>query len=208
MLKRFLPQDDNFFKLFREAINQLVQITIKHQALVNNLSQTSTYLQEMQLIEQAGDKTISATFNLLHKTFITPFDRYDIHRLVSRLESLVDDILRSAQTIQVYELSSLPQEVVTIVDSSVQCASMMKTAIEQLKSLKNTADILKCCETVSDAEDMAQELILTAIGRLFKDENDIKQLLKMRELLEGLKDIMEGFQELANVIRTIVLEYA
>lgn len=208
MLKRFLPQDGNFFKLFREAVNQLVAITAKHQELVNNLAQTNSYLQEMQLIERAGDKTISATFNLLHKTFITPFDRHDIHNLASRLDSLVDEVMRNALTIQVYELQSLPAEVAIIVNSSCRCANMMKTAVEQLESLKNTAEILKCCDAVGDAEDTAQELILTSIGRLFKDEHDLKQLLKTQELLEGLKNIMGGFQELANTIRTIVLEYA
>lgn len=208
MLKKFLPQEDNFFKLFREAVNQLVDITKAHQAILANLDNLSPYIQEIQKIERAGDKTIRETFNLLHKTFITPFDRYDIHRLVSKLDGIVDAITTNALNIQFYELTTLPAEMTIIVNSSHRCAKMIKNAIEQLESLQNTAEILRCCDAVSDAKDTAQELIRTAIGRLFKEEIDFKRLLKLREIYDGLKDIVSDYQELANVIRTIVLEYA
>lgn len=208
MLKKFLPQDDNFFKLFNEAVTQLVDVTRAHQAILANLDNPSQYIQEIQKIERAGDKTIRATFHLLHKTFITPFDRYDIHRLASKLDNLVDAITSNALNILFYELKVLPAEMAIIVNSSHRCAKMIQTAIGQLKFLQNTAEILKACDAVSDVRATAQELILTAIGRLFKDENDIKQLLKLREVYDGLKDIMIGYQELANVVRTIVLEYA
>jgi uncharacterized protein Yka (UPF0111/DUF47 family) len=208
MLRKFLPKEDNFFKLFNEAVKQLVDVTKVHQAILANLENPSPYMQEIQKIERAGGKTIRATFHLLHKTFITPFDRYDIHRLASKLDSIVDAITNNALTIQFYELKILPPEMTIIVNSSHRCAKMLKTAIEQLESLQNTAEILKACDAVSDIRATVQELILTAIGRLFKDENDIKQLLKLREVYDGFKDIMTDYQELANVIRTIVLEYA
>lgn len=208
MLKKFLPKEDGFFKLFREAVNQLVEITKLYRTLVADLPNVQQHLLEMQKVERTGDKTIKATFNLLHKTFITPFDRYDIHRLTNKLDNLVDAITRSALTIQSYEMKVLPPEISIIANLCYRSAKMIRTAIEDLESLKNTAEILKCCDAVSDAEDTGQELILTAIGRLFKEEADIKQLLKTREIYDGLKHLMESFQMLANIIRTIVLEYA
>jgi len=208
MLKKFLPQQDNFFKLFREAGDQLVEATRAHQALLANLDNAAIHIQAIQKIERAGDKTIRTTFELLHKTFITPFDRHDIHSLASKLDSLVDAITSNALNIQFYELKILPAEMAIVVNSSHRCAKTICTAIEQLESLQNTAEILRCCEAINDAKSTAQELIYTAIGRLFKEEDDIKRLLKLREIYDGLKEIIAGYQELANVIRTIVLEYA
>jgi uncharacterized protein Yka (UPF0111/DUF47 family) len=208
MLRRFLPKQDNFFILFHEASQQLVDISRQHRALLANLSQQADYLQQMQQLARAGDKTIHATLHLLHKTFITPFDRNDIHKLVSRMERIVHEIAHNGLTISLYELRVLPSEVNIVVNSSHRCAKMLNNAIEQLNALKNSGEILKCCDAVSDAQDTAQEIILTSIARLFKQEEDIKQLLKVREVFVSLKNIMQGYQELANVIRSIVLEYA
>lgn len=208
MLKRFLLREDNFFRLFNEAILQLVQVSELFQKMIENLGHHQEYFQALSAIEQKGDATTRAAFSLLHKTFITPFDRYDIHRLVSKLDQTVDSIHLTTVYLQVHEIDVVPPEMLILANLSIRSSKMLQTAISQLNSLENSPEILKCCDAVSDTEDTAQELLATALARLFKEENDIKYLMKINEIYKNLKKVMEGYQELANIIRTIVLEYA
>lgn len=208
MFKRFLLREDNFFRLFNEEITQLVQISELFQKMLENLGNHQQYFQALSATEQEGDTTTRAAFSLLHKTFITPFDRYDIHRLVSKLDQTVDSLHLTAVYIQVHEIEIVPPEMLILANLNIRSSKMLQAAIEQLSSLQHSAEILKCCDSVSDTEDTAQELLATALARLFKEENDIKYLLKINEIYKNFKKVMEGYQDLANIIRTIVLEYA
>ncbi len=208
MLKRFMLRENNFFRLFNEAISQLVQVSELFQKMIENLGHHQEYFQELSTTEQKGDATTKAAFSLLHKTFITPFDRYDIHRLVSKLDQTVDSIHLTSVYLQVHEIEVVPPEMLILANLSIRSSKMLQAAIGQLNSLQHSAEILKCCDAVSDTEDTAQELLATALARLFKEENDIKYLMKINEIYKNMKKVMEGYQELANIIRTIVLEYA
>jgi uncharacterized protein len=207
MLKRFMLRENNFFRLFNEGISQLVEVSELFQKIIEN-SKSQEYYQALKLVEQKGDATTRAAFSLLHKTFITPFDRYDIHRLVSKLDQTIDSIYLTSVYLRVHEIERVPPEMPILANLSIRCSKMLQTAVKQLSSLENNAEILKCCDSVSDAEDTAQELLANALARLFKEENDIKYLMKINEIYKNIKKVMEGYQELANVIRTIVLEYA
>jgi uncharacterized protein Yka (UPF0111/DUF47 family) len=194
--------------LFNEGIAQLVQVSELFQKMVENLGNHQEYFQALSSIEQKGDLTTRAAFDLLHKTFITPFDRYDIHRLVSKLDQTIDSIHITAVYLQVHEIGIVPPELVILANLSIRCSKMLQTAINRLNSLEHSAEILKSCDAISDAEDTAQELLATALARLFKEENDLKYLMKINEIYKNIKKVMEGYQELGNIIRTIVLEYA
>jgi len=208
MLKRFLPREENFFLLFNEGIQHLVQVSELFQKMLENLGHHQEYFQELSQIEQKGDATTSAAFSLLHKTFITPFDRYDIHHLVSKLDQIVDSIHLTAVYLQVHEIDHVPSEMLILSNLSIRSSKMLQSAITQLNSLESSAEILKCCDAVSDTEDTAQELLAVTLARLFKEENDIKHLMKLNEVFKNIKKVMENYQDLANIIRTIVLEYA
>lgn len=208
MLKRFMLRENNFFRLFNEGIHQLVQVSELFQKMIENLGHHQEYFQALSAIEQKGDATTRAAFSLLHKTFITPFDRYDIHRLVSKLDQIVDSIHLTTVYLQVQEIETVPAEMLILGNLSIRSSKMLETAISQLSSLENSPEILKCCDAVSDTEDTAQELLATGLARLFREENDLKYLMKINEIYKNIKKVIEGYQDLANIIRTIVLEYA
>ena len=208
MLKRFMLREDNFFRLFNEGMTQLVQVSELFQKMIENIGHHQEYFQALTAIEQKGDATTRAAFALLHKTFITPFDRYDIHRLVSKLDQTIDSIHLTAVYLQVHEIDVVPAEMLILANLCIRTSKMLQSAVSQLNSLEHNALILKSCDAVRDTEDTAQELLATALARLFKEENDIKYLMKINEIYKNLKKVMEGYQELGNIIRTIVLEYA
>lgn len=208
MLKRFLPREENFFKYFQEIAEQFFQAAKQLQGMTNELAHAKQYAETISQIEQQSDKVTHATFELLHKTFITPFDRHDIHQLTSCLDDTLDRINLTARYITAYQFTDVPVTIHSLIDTTTRCAEYIQGAILQLKSLANSTEIIRLCDAISMAEDDAQNMILTGIADLFTHETDIKRLLKLKDIYGYLGEIMMRCQHIANIIRGIVLEYA
>lgn len=208
MLKKFLPREENFFKYFQEISEQFLHASKQLQSMMVSLENAQQYADAINLIEQQSDKVTHATFELLHKTFITPFDRHDIHQLTSCLDNALDHINLTARYLFIYQLSKVPAEIIVLIDIVARCAELIQGAILQLKSLGNTTEVLRLCDAINSADDEAQRIMLTGIKELFETENDIKQLLKVKEIYQHTSEIVERCQHIANIIRGIVLEYA
>src|ERR1700733_2702242 len=122
MLKRFLPQQDDFFRLFQKSADILVDSTTQFHTMLQNLSDHQHYVDIIAANEQKGDIIAHTTFQLLHKTFITPFDRHDIHHLTSGLDDILDLVNRCAQRFPFYHLTSIPDEMISLAEISMQCS--------------------------------------------------------------------------------------
>ncbi len=208
MLRKFLPYEQNFFKLFQEAAEELEQAASQFYAMISDLQHAGQYAQTINQIEKRADKIAHATFELLHKTFITPFDRNDINAITSKLDDIVDSINRSAQRVSLYQLTQLPQEIHQLAKLTAQCSVQIRLALGHLDKLTNTTEILQHCKAVNQAENEAHQISLSGIARLFQEESDCKQLLKVKDLYEYGKGMIDQCEDLANIIKGIVLEYA
>lgn len=208
MLKRFLPRQEGFFGLFQQAANELMSAAQQFCFMLNDLSNSATHARTIAEHEQKGDKITHTTFELLHKTFITPFDRYDIHQLTSRLDDILDLINHTAQLVSLYKIESLPQHMLTLGELSKTAATLTQATINRLDSLKNTEEIIKLCQKIDQVKSEAQEVHLQGIAQLFDIETDCKQLLKIKEIYRNTSQIIDGCQDIANIVRTIVLEYS
>jgi uncharacterized protein len=208
MLKKLLPYENKFFKLFQEAAEQLEQASAQFDTMVNHLEKADEYAQHIRTLEKQGDKIARTTFELLHKTFVTPFDRDHIHALTSKLDDILDSINRAAQRISLYKLTKLPQEIPQMAHLTKVSATHLAKAISYLEKLKKTEEILQHCDAVNKAESEAHQIALSGIARLFEEESDFKQLLKVKDIYDYGKFIIDQCEDLANILKGIVLEYA
>jgi uncharacterized protein Yka (UPF0111/DUF47 family) len=208
MLKKLLPYENQFFKLFQEAAEQLEQASTQFHSMVNDLEKADQYAQHIRTLEKEGDKIARTTFELLHKTFVTPFDRDHIHALTSKLDDILDSINRAAQRISLYKLTKLPQEIHQMAKLTELSTGHLSKAISHLEKLKNTEEILQHCDAVNKAESEAHQIALAGIARLFEEEDDFKQLLKTKDIYDYGKFIIDQCEDLANILKGIVLEYA
>lgn len=208
MLKRFLPRQDNFFELFQKTADILATTAIQFHAMLNDLENHSQYVKAIADYEEDGDKIAHTTFELLHKTFITPFDRYDIHQLTSKMDDILDYINRSAQRFPFYQLKKVPPELITLAHLSVQASMLLKEAIYRLHTLKKTPEILNYCASIDHIESEAHRVVLAGEEDLFLNETDFKQFCKLRETYSRTKSVINGYQDVANIIKGIVLEYS
>jgi len=208
MLRRFLPSQDNFFAFFQKAADILVQAAIEFHTLLLNPENPKVHVDVIAAYEENADKIAHVTFELLHKTFITPFDRHDIHALTSKMDDVLDLINRCAQRLSFYELKQLPAELISLAEISVQCTQLLKEAISHLHALKNAPAILKSCNDIDHLEGQAHQLVLAGEKALFLKQDDFKTFFKLKEVYSWTKQVINGCQDAANTIKGIVLEYS
>jgi predicted phosphate transport protein (TIGR00153 family) len=208
MLGRFLPKQKNFFTLFCQAADKLIEAAQQSQKLVADISHVQQHAEAIDLLERQGDAIARSTYQLLHNTFITPFDRHDINTLITRLDDILDQINRLAQRILIYHFAKLPDEILQLAKLLTAVTELLRKVIGQLESLRNQDEIMQLCLNIDTLENDAEVLLLKGLKRLFAEETDCKQLIKLKEVLEQKKAIINGCQDAANLVKSIMLEYA
>lgn len=207
MLKRLLPRQENFFDLFQRAADKLLLASTEFSNMLQHLDNQQHYVDLIAKHEVEADQIAHTNFELLHKTFITPFDRHDIHQLTSTLDDIIDLINRIAQRFPFYNLKIVPEETIQLSKLSAEATGYLKNAIYCLHSLKNSEDILKYCHEIDTVESKAHKVVLAGEQKLFLDENDFKQFFKLKEIYGHTKLVINRCQDVANIVKGIVLEY-
>jgi uncharacterized protein Yka (UPF0111/DUF47 family) len=208
MLKRFLPQQGDFFRLFQKTADILVDSTTQFHTLLHHLDNQQEYVDAIAKNEEEADKLAHTSFMLLHKTFITPFDRHDIHGLTSQLDDILDLVNRCAQRFPYYELKQVPEDMIELAQISMQASLLLKQAIYRLHSLKKAEEIFGFCEQIDKMESKAHRVVLAGERVLFKEENDFKQFFKLKEIYAQTKLVINRCQDVGNIIKGIILEYS
>lgn len=208
MLSKLLPKQENFFILFQKVVNEVAAAAELFLQLVKNLEQAEEYAKIIAKHETEGDSITLATFDLLHKTFITPFDRNDIHQLTRKLDDILDTTNRTAQRIALYKIQKLPERVRKLADLGLGASASIKVIVKKLENLKYTPEIIEHCNAISEADSEAEHIMLAGVGELFADENDFKYLLKTKEIYEYSKAMISEYRDVADIIKGIVLEYS
>lgn len=207
MLKRLLPRQDSFFDLFQQAADKLVLASTEFSHLLQNLGNQQHYVDLIAKHEAEADQIAHANFELLHRTFITPFDRHDIHELTSTLDDIIDLINRIAQRFPFYQLSSVPEEAIKLSQLSAEATSHLQQSIYCLNSLKNATTIFQYCNEIDHVESKAHKVVLAGEKKLFLDETDFKQFFKIKEIYAHTKLVINRCQDVANIVKGIILEY-
>lgn len=208
MLKRLLPRQDSFFELFQQAADKLLMASTEFSHMLEDLPNQQRYVDAIAKHEEEADQIAYTNFELLHKTFITPFDRNDIHELTSTLDDIIDLINRIAQRFPFYQLKEVPEEMIKLSQLSVEAVTHLKEAIYCLPSLKNSAVLFQHCRDIDHVESKAHKAVLAGEKKLFMDEQDFKQFFKLKEIYAHTKLVINRCQDVANLLKGIVLEYS
>jgi predicted phosphate transport protein (TIGR00153 family) len=159
----------------------------------------------MQAIEHEGDRATHAIIAKLNTSFITPFDREDIHRLASSLDDVLDFVNSAAVRLVMYKITQPPVAAAELAGLIVLQAEELAQGVSLLE--KNNG-VLKHCDEVNRLEDEADDVSRKAIAVLFESEKDPIQLIKMKELYEVLEYATDKAEDVANVLEAIVLKSA
>jgi len=208
MLRRFLPREDDFFGLFAQHAALTVEGAKEMQRLVQGGQNTHVLTARIREIEHETDVITHACVERLHKTFITPFDRDDIHRLITRMDDVMDYIESAAVAVMLYELTEMTQPARELADVLVRSTEAVAIAVDGLKNVKHSDVILKACIEVNRLENEGDEILRNALAGLFRGAQDPLLVLKWKEVYEALENATDRCEDVANIIEGVVLEHA
>jgi len=211
LFSRLMPREGRFFTLFDQHASLVVQGSVALVELLKNFDDNGSRAARVARIlelEHSADRVTRETVSLLHQTFVTPLDRDDIHRLISRMDDVLDLIQDVTEALQLYDIQRLTQEAVQLAELLTQCCSRMQEAVHQLATLKDSARILKLCNDIDSLESQADTVMRTAISKLFREESDVKQLIKLETVYQLLEAATDQCEDVANIIEGVVLEHA
>jgi len=202
---RLIPRERKFFQMFRDVSENLTQgARLLHDILKNpdNLAERINKLQE---IEHRGDEMTHGIIRALNQTFITPFDREDIHALTSSLDDVLDFVNSAATRMKLYGITAPPPPAAAL-------AGLIVTQSEELSMgvslLEENQHVLEHCVEVNRLENEADRVSRKAIAELFEHERDPIQLIKIKELYEVLETATDKAEDAANVLESVVLKSA
>jgi hypothetical protein len=208
MLGRLMPQEGRFFDLFNEHGGHIVAATREMAALMADFPEFARHAAAIDRIEKEGDKVTHRTVELLHRTFITPIDREDIHRLITALDDILDLLQDCAQSIQLYDVRSSTPESKRLADICVACGEKVNEGLGLLSNMDHAKRILGICGDIDRLESEADHVMRAAIAKLFREEPDVRELIKLRAIYELLEAVTDRCEDVANIIEGIVLENA
>jgi uncharacterized protein len=210
-LNKFVPKEPKFFPLLQEmadvasvAADYLIEC-IEH----GNHESAVDFYRKIKEQEKKGDRLSYQVFDELNTTFITPFDREDIHHLASRLDDVTDYINSCAKRIMLYNPKQLPNEALDLAKLIKESTLSIRKAVDELDVLKKHADkIKKYCVELQQIEHKADDVYETFVIELFEKEKDAIELIKLKEIVSGLEKTTDVAELVGKIIKTIIVKYA
>jgi uncharacterized protein len=203
---RLIPRETKFFDMFAEVSANLCEgARLLERILRQGGPDTPQMVQQFKKIEHRGDDMTHTILTKLNQTFITPFDREDIHRLASSLDDVLDFMNAAAVRLVMYKISDPPKA------SADLAALIVEQAVELAKAvslLGKNQDLLEHCVEVNRLENEADVVSRAAIADLFEKEKDPIRLIKIKELYEVLEAATDKAEDVANVLEAVVLKSA
>ena len=206
MFGRLMPKEGRFFEFFNEHAELVLQGSRELAALMASGDDIERRAHNIEAIEKRADRITRSTIELLHKTFITPLDREDIHQLITKMDDILDLIVDAAQLVFIYDLRVVTQEEKRLADICVACGEKVQAAVKLLSNMKNAAAIMHICEDIDRLESEADHVMRAAMAKLFRDEPDVRQVIKLRAVYQTLESVTDVCEDVANIIEGIVLE--
>jgi predicted phosphate transport protein (TIGR00153 family) len=198
---RLIPRDEKFFDLFTQTGQIIVDAARKLESMLSAYDRLHERIAEIQALEKQGDGVDREVAARLERSFITPFDREDIHELTVHLDDVLDGIQATAETFVIYKVQRPSEEAKEM--AGILAAQAVQL-LEALTKLERGKDIPPHLETVHDLEHKADGISRAAIGRLFEAGSDPLEVIKLRDIYRSLEDTIDAAEDAAEVIERIL----
>lgn len=208
MFGRLMPSEGKFFDMFNQHAELCVKGAKEMLGLMANFDDLENRVHAIESIEKQADKITYQAVDLLHKTFITPLDRDDIHKLITKMDDILDLMEDAAQTVSLYDLHSVTPEAKRLAELVLACTEKVKEAVALLSNMDNASKIVGICEEIDRLESDADHVMRAAMSKLFRDEPDVRNLIKMKAIYEILETVTDRCEDVANIIEGIIVENA
>jgi predicted phosphate transport protein (TIGR00153 family) len=208
--QKLLPRDKKFFPMFESLADLIVEAA----RLLGRLFEETDYEKQAEIalrikeLETQGDDITHNIFDELDKTFITPFDREDIHQLTSTLDDVLDYINGVSQRVRLYRPRKFPPQFREFSIILFHGGEEIRKAVGELKNLKKPEKIMAACIRINELENLGDDLYHMVISDLFLHEKDAIELIKIKEVLQTIERACDRIEDVADVMKTIIIKVA
>lgn len=203
LLARLMPRERSFFPMFTEVTGNIQEGARALAELFNDFQQVPAKVKKIKDIEHRGDDMTHKIFTRLNQTFVTPFDREDIHSLTSKLDDVLDLVDAVAARLVIYQIDHVRPGAAEMADILVRATTEIHAAVSRLEKLDG---ILDHCIQINSLEEEGDATVRTAIAALFREEQNPVEIIKWKEILEVLETATDKCEDVANVLETVVLK--
>lgn len=208
LIQVLIPHDEKFYSFFEESAENLVTAA----AVLSDLGRGSAADQEQVVerihgFEHQGDTVTHNIFAELNATFVTPFDREDIHMLASALDDIMDNIDGSASRFVLYKVNSCPEDMVTLIGILQKSVQELRGGVSLLRDFRKSDRLMAVLKKINEYENDADTVFERAIAGLFEHEKDPIQIIKLKEIYVGLETATDKCEDAANVMEALLIKH-
>jgi predicted phosphate transport protein (TIGR00153 family) len=201
---RLIPTDDAFFGLFNDSAANVVECARRLRDMLVDPSDPELHKQ-VAACEHRGDELVHTILQRLNRTFVTPFDREDIHALAEELDDVVDDLMEVSHRMQMTGITAALPELKAQADLVVRCAAETEQLVARLESMKGVQAHLQAIDRLESEGDALYRNIL---ARLFGGEFDALDVLRWKDVIEAMEGALNTLEDISDVVESIVLKHA
>lgn len=195
------------FESLADCLTQSAELLAKIIASPTPAQQEDTF-KEIKQLEKKADNIAHGVFDALDVTFITPFDREDIHQLTSKMDDVLDYINSASQQIKLYQPQKLVPQFNEMMMVIIHGCQQVQIAVKELRNLKNPENITTACVKINELENLADDIYHKLISELFTTEGNAIELIKNKEILETLELTTDALEDVSDVLKTIIIKSA
>ncbi len=209
---KLLPREGNFFELFDQHGGFIVAGARSFILLIQNYGDPALrekYANDVGTAERQADRVTAEVNRLLHKTFITPIDREQIHGLINAMDDILDLLQDASETMSLYDVRAMTDDILRLGDISAKCCERVQHAVSllpRISQVEAAEAAIKTCEEIDRLESDADRVMRSAMSKLFREETDVRELIKLKAIYELLESISDRCEDVANLIEGVVLE--
>jgi predicted phosphate transport protein (TIGR00153 family) len=210
IIKWLMPKEERFHDLLRTDTQNLVKATRLFAEIATSASLEERRVKTVQIkaLEHAGDQVTRQIFEALNSTFITPLDREDLRALASDVDDIVDHLESVAQYLVIFELEDSPEALRQFAAILVAMAEQIESALGWIWDLSNEKQIQGAIVRISELENQGDRLYSTVMADLFKDKRTPVEILKWKEVYEGLEEACDACKDFTHALGNVVIKNA
>ena len=208
LIQILLPHDEKFYVYFEESAQNLVNAARLFPNLCNgSFDDRARIVKTMQEYEHLGDAVTHKIYAELNATFVTPFDREDIHLLASALDDVMDMIDGSASRFVLYKIQECPRSIKDLMDILEKSVIELQRGVSLLRDFRKAAELQKVLEKINEYENEADSVFEQAIAQLFEFEKDPVRIIKLKEIYVGVETATDKCEDAANVMESLLIKH-
>ncbi|MDR2223676.1 MAG: DUF47 family protein [Flavobacteriaceae bacterium] len=204
-----VPKDKVFYPLFEQAANKIkVLSTTLHEAANVDAKEREKLLKEVEVLKQEIETIAQTTRVELGKNFITPFDREDIHSLITAVDDIADNLSDAASRMRLYQIDKITKPLRKLTEANLEACSEVSRGLLALNSMKNLPALAEVCKNISRLERKADKVFDKAVADIFENESNVIEIIKYKEVMMALETATDSCKDVANVLEAITVKYS